>query len=142
MSAPNNHLTGVVTHLRRWAGAGSGDQLPDSELLRRYVASRDEAAFACLVKRHGPMILSACRRILGDHHQAEDVAQATFLVLARKSRSIRRPRSLANWLFGVATRTALKARSLGQQERRDGENDHEHRSELRKCDRFTQGLFH
>jgi hypothetical protein len=54
MSAPTHPLAGVVTHLRRWAGAGGSDRLPDRELLRRYVASRDEAAFGSVVKRHGP----------------------------------------------------------------------------------------
>ena len=63
-----------------------------------------------LVERHGPMVLHVCRRILGDRHDAEDAAQAVFLVLARQSRSIRRTDSVASWLYGVAARVAARAR--------------------------------
>ena len=69
-----------------------------------------EAAFAALVARHGPMVLGVCRQLLGDRHHAEDAFQAVFLVLARKARSIRDPDLLGNWLYGVALRTARKAR--------------------------------
>ncbi len=70
----------------------------------------DEAAFAAMVARHGPMVLGVCRQLLGDHHHAEDAFQATFLVLARQARSIRDPDVLGAWLYGVALRTARKAR--------------------------------
>jgi RNA polymerase sigma factor (sigma-70 family) len=83
---------------------------PDAELLKRFSAGRDEAAFAALVNRHGPMVQGVCRRILGNAHEAEDVFQAVFLVLVQKSSSIRRPELLANWLYGVACRIARKAR--------------------------------
>ena len=83
----------------------------DAQLLARFVAERDEAAFASLVRQHGPMILGVCRRILHDLHDAEDAFQATFLVLARKAGSIHKPELLANWLYGVAHRTALRAKS-------------------------------
>jgi len=94
-----------------------GPQVPDgvcetsdSELLERFSARRDEAAFRALVNRHGPMVQGVCRRILGNAHAAEDVFQAVFLVLIKKSATIRRPELLANWLYGVAFRIARKAR--------------------------------
>src|SRR4051794_37894127 len=84
---------------------------PDAALLERFVRHRDEAAFAALVARHGPMVLRVCRRAAGDPHAADDAFQATFLVLARRATAVRRPESLAAWLHGVAHRVALKARA-------------------------------
>src|SRR5262249_28354539 len=74
------------------------------------VSCREEAAFEALVERHGPMVLRACQRVLHDRHAAEDAFQATFLVLARKAASIGKRELLANWLYGVAYRTATRAR--------------------------------
>jgi len=91
-------------------GQGDGHEASDAELLKRFSLRRDEAAFTALVNRHGPMVQGVCRRILGDAHAAEDVFQAVFLVLVRKSATIRRPELLANWLYGVACRVARKAR--------------------------------
>src|SRR5262245_46483937 len=82
----------------------------DAELLERFVSAADEPAFAALLERHGPMVLGVCRRLLGDAHRAEDAFQATFLVLARRARSVRRRDSLACWLFGVASRLSRQAR--------------------------------
>src|SRR5262245_30985437 len=82
----------------------------DVELIRRFVETHDESAFEALVRRHGPLVQGVCRRILGDAHNAEDAFQAVFLVLVRKSASIRQPELLANWLYGVAYRIARKAR--------------------------------
>jgi RNA polymerase sigma factor (sigma-70 family) len=86
---------------------------PDSELLQRYLAWRDEAAFAALVERHGPMVLGVCRSVLRQRQDAEDAFQATFVVLASRADSIRRRDGLASWLHGVARRVALKARAAG-----------------------------
>ncbi|MBI3865261.1 MAG: sigma-70 family RNA polymerase sigma factor [Planctomycetia bacterium] len=83
----------------------------DAELLTQFSAARDEGAFSELVRRHGPLVLGVCRRILGDVHAADDVFQAVFLVLARKAGSIKKPELLANWLYGVACRIARKART-------------------------------
>jgi RNA polymerase sigma factor (sigma-70 family) len=105
---------------------GSAAGLSDRQLLERYNArGRDpagEAAFAALVGRHGPMVLGICRQILGDVQHAEDVFQAVFFVLAQKARSIRDPDLLGNWLYGVATRMARRARQqVARRRRAEGE---------------------
>jgi RNA polymerase sigma factor (sigma-70 family) len=99
--------------LRRVAAAHG----PDEELLRRFVANGDDSAFAELVRRHGPVVLSVCRRMLGDTPDADDAFQAVFLVLARKASRIARPELLGNWLYGVAYRTALRARTVAARRR-------------------------
>lgn len=95
-----------------WA-SGTFREVEDSELLARYVQRRDdrsEAAFRALVERHGAMVLNVCRQVLGDPHDAQDSAQAVFLILARKAGSIRNRGSVAPWLHGVARRVASRAR--------------------------------
>ncbi len=99
----------IVRHLRR-AVVARRNGVPDSRLLETFCATRDEAAFEVLVKRHGPMVLGVCQRVLGNLHDAEDAFQAVFLVLANKAGSIARSDLLGNWLYGVAYRTALQAR--------------------------------
>jgi RNA polymerase sigma factor (sigma-70 family) len=91
--------------------------MSDEQLLASFIARRDEAAFAALVGRHGPMVWEVCRRVLGSLHDAEDAFQASFFVLARKAASIASRELLANWLYGVAHRTALKARSAAVRRR-------------------------
>src|SRR5436309_15855489 len=83
----------------------------DADLLHRFVRDRDESAFAGLMERHGPMVLGVCRRVLRTDRDADDVFQATFLVLVRKAASLRRPELLGNCLYGVAYRIALRARA-------------------------------
>jgi RNA polymerase sigma factor (sigma-70 family) len=103
--------------LRDLFQAGALGRLSDGELLERFVSSRDEPAFEAIVRRHGPMVLGVCRRVLGDHHDAEDAFQATFLILARKAGSIRPGSMLPNWLYGVAHQTAIKAHALHRRRR-------------------------
>jgi RNA polymerase sigma factor (sigma-70 family) len=94
--------------------------MTDGELLEQFLAGREgiaEAVFTALVERHGPMVLRVCRGVLGDVHDAQDALQATFLVLVRKSRSVRNRESVASWLHGVALRVAKRARSSAARRR-------------------------
>jgi RNA polymerase sigma factor (sigma-70 family) len=109
-------LDGLVRYVRRMGGEVRA--LADGELLERFAQSRDEPAYAELVRRYGPMVLGVCRRVLRHEHDAEDAFQAAFLVLVRKAGSIRHGESLAGWLFQVAHRLALRAR-IDQQRRRE-----------------------
>jgi RNA polymerase sigma factor (sigma-70 family) len=105
----NDMATGfqrVLGHLRAEDGPA------DAHLLARFVAERDELAFAELVRRYGPMVLGVCRRVLGDAHDAEDAFQAAFLVLARKASTVARRESVGGWLYRVATRAAAEASAV------------------------------
>ncbi len=88
-----------------------GDGLTDGQLLGQFVARRDEAAFAALVRRHGPMVFGVCRRILRNAQDAEDAFQAAFLVLARKASRVTKREAIGSWLYSVAYRAALAARA-------------------------------
>ncbi len=98
----------ILVQLRLLAGDATAG---DAELLDRFLASREEPAFAALVQRHGPLVLGVCRRLLRDEQDAEDAFQATFLVLARKAASIRKKESLGAWLYEVAFRIAVRLRA-------------------------------
>jgi RNA polymerase sigma-70 factor (ECF subfamily) len=111
-------MNSVLRMIRRVAAAGPNDDEADDQLLSRFVADRDEAAFTVLVRRHGPMVLGVCSRILREANDVEDAFQATFLVLVRKAHAIGRPELLAGWLHGVASRIALKARGRAARHRR------------------------
>jgi RNA polymerase sigma factor (sigma-70 family) len=104
-------VTDLIQHLRRVVLRCDGAGLSDGQLLECFLTRHDEEAFAVLVHRHGPMVWSVCRRLLRGLHDAEDAFQATFLVLARKGASVRPREFVGNWLYGVAYRTALRARS-------------------------------
>src|SRR5262245_7363850 len=101
----------VLQHIRNWAGVRASDQPNDGALLDRFIREQDEAAFAVLVQRYGSLVFGVCRRILRDSHDAEAAFQATFVVLVRKASSIHQRDSIASWLYRVAYRVALEAKS-------------------------------
>ncbi len=113
-------LRTVLDHLRAAVRSGEDAALTDAELVRRFAISRDPAAFELLFWRHGAMVAAVCRRVLRHEQDAEDAFQATFLVLARKARSIGNGEAVGSWLYKVAYRTALKARTR-QRSRHDRE---------------------
>jgi RNA polymerase sigma factor (sigma-70 family) len=108
-------LNKVLEHLHRTLSP-TGGSLTDGQLLARFIASRDEGAFAALVRRHGPMVSGVCRRMLRHVQDAEDCFQATFLVLARKASAVQRE-AVGSWLYSVAYRTSLRARAVNARRR-------------------------
>jgi RNA polymerase sigma factor (sigma-70 family) len=104
------NLTSSIRGVLRRLRVKEVKQLPDPELLARYVATHDEAAFTALVSRHGPTVLSVCQRVLRGQ-DADDVFQATFLALAKEAAAIRRPEALGSWLYEVAYHAAMRAKS-------------------------------
>src|SRR2546422_412962 len=104
--------------LRRAAFRADGGGRSDAELLDAFLRDRDELAIEALIRRHGPLELGVCRRLLGNPHDAADAFQVVFLVLVQKSGSIRSRRALGPWLYAVAYRTSLKARARRQRRQR------------------------
>jgi RNA polymerase sigma factor (sigma-70 family) len=107
----------VARDLRNLFDVGVVGSLSDGQLLDCFLAQREEAVFEAIIHRHGPMVWGVCRRILRDHHDAEDAFQATFLVMARKAASIVPREKVGNWLYGVAYQTAMKARATRSKRR-------------------------
>jgi RNA polymerase sigma factor (sigma-70 family) len=108
----------VLRHIRGLAAAENVNRLPDRQLLERFVTAQEDSAFEALVRRHGPLVLGVCRRVLNNPHDAEDAFQATFLALARKAASAGTRASLSTWLYQVAYHTALRARKQSAVRRR------------------------
>lgn len=133
----NSPLNEVVRHLRRAALRQDANGITDRQLLECFLAHRDETAFEALLRRHGPMVLGVCQRVLRNPHDAEDAFQATFLVLVRKAAFVAPREMVGNWLYGVAYRTALKARTAQARRRK-----HERRvSALRHGDSSEDALW-
>jgi hypothetical protein len=105
----------VLQYIHAVAAAPEAGDAADGALLDLFLARRDESAFEALVRRHGPMVLAVCLRVLKGAQDAEDAFQATFLVLARRAGSIGKRGSLASWLpdHGVALRTSRRRRPFG-----------------------------
>jgi RNA polymerase sigma factor (sigma-70 family) len=111
-------LSKLINHVHKTMLRQEAARLSDGQLLECYVRGREDAIFDAIVRRHGPMVMGICRRILRNRHDAEDAFQATFLVLVRKAASIASRQLLGNWLYGVAHNTALKARAAIARRRR------------------------
>jgi RNA polymerase sigma factor (sigma-70 family) len=107
---PGGQLGALIHFVRRMGDPAGLRHLADQELLERFAERCDGAAFAAILRRHGPLVWGVCHSILHHSHDAEDVFQATFLVLVRKARSIRKRGSLGSWLHGTAYRIAVRAR--------------------------------
>jgi RNA polymerase sigma factor (sigma-70 family) len=111
------NLNTLLGHLRWLAGGRPAGEQSDGRLLEKFALDQDEAAFVALLERHGPMVLGVCRRLLRNPTDAEDVFQATFLVLVSRPRAIAKRESVGSWLHGVAYRTAHRARQQEHQRR-------------------------
>jgi RNA polymerase sigma factor (sigma-70 family) len=109
MASAGNEV--LLRHIHRLADTPASASAPDCELIERFTTHNDEPAFEALLRRHGPMVLRVCQRVLWNPQDAEDAFQATFLLLARKAGSVRRQESVGSWLYGVAYRVALSARA-------------------------------
>ncbi len=131
----------VIQHLRSVAFRQHAAAMTDKQLLEIFVAQRDDVAFAALVRKHARMVWNVCRRVLSNHHDAEDAFQATFVILFRKAPSIASRELLANWLYGVAYRTALKAKTaLGKRHKREQQVADMPEPDAREQDLWTELL--
>ena len=122
-------LLNLVLRQAESLGAGFSSE-SDGDLLRRFLGTRDEAAFGELLRRHGPMVWGVCRHSLMCHAEAEDAFQATFLALIRSGAAVRRSEAVAGWLHGVALRTCLKIKRSAARRRH-----HEHNGSRPEADR-------
>src|SRR5262245_50485237 len=111
VSMASNQMTEIIQYVRSAVLLSDGAGLTDGQLLDGFVSRREAGALAAIVRRHSAMVWGVCRRMLGNHQDAEDAFQATFLVLVRRAASIVPRDMVANWLYGVAYQTALRARS-------------------------------
>src|SRR5579859_4926167 len=111
------HMSAFLQNLRRAALRRDETGLSDGQLLDVYIRDREEAAFAALVHRHGPMVWGVCRRVLGNDADAEDAFQATFIVLVRKAAALAGRPVVGDFLHGVARRTAHRARAAAARRR-------------------------
>jgi RNA polymerase sigma factor (sigma-70 family) len=116
---PNARIGAVVGGICRAAARAEAAALTDGQLLTRFITDRDEVAFAELVARLGPTVFAVCRRVLGDHHAAEDTFQAVFVVLARKAHTVRPREAVAGWVHGVARKAALEAFAVRRRRHRE-----------------------
>src|SRR3954452_4282027 len=108
----SSRLSGtVLRELQRLFRGGTASGFSEWQLLQRFATEGDASAFEALLARHGPMVLGVCRRMLQDPADVEDAFQATFLVLLRRAHSLHERDVLGLWLYGVACRVALRARS-------------------------------
>src|SRR5580692_7728111 len=105
-------LSSALARASRSNVLSSQSDATDGALLTQFIQTKDEAAFAELVRRLGPMVLGVCRRTTGDSHLTEDAFQAAFLVLLRRAKDVRPREAVRAWLHGVAVRTAKGARSV------------------------------
>ena len=103
-------LNTVVSHLRRLAGWSAAQHGTDGQLLEQFVSSRDEDAFATIVRRYSRLVRSVCHTVLRHEQDVDDAFQVTFLVLATKAATIRKTNSVASWLYGVDYRSAMNAK--------------------------------
>jgi RNA polymerase sigma factor (sigma-70 family) len=127
-------LDGLVRHIRHIALGNDGGGMTDGELVKCFVSQGDEAAFAALVRRYGPLVLGVCRRVLRHRQDAEDAFQATFLVLLHKAGSIVRPELVGHWLYGVAYFTAKNAKASTARRR----NRERQASEMARAQQFSE----
>lgn len=117
MRMATSQMSVVIQHLRKSMLLRDALELTDGQLLDSFISRRAEAAFEAIVRRHGPMVMAVCHRVLRNRHDAEDAFQAAFLVLVRKAASVASRELLANWLYGVAYNTALKAKAMTSKRR-------------------------
>jgi RNA polymerase sigma factor (sigma-70 family) len=108
---PTSQINKAILRVKNVALAQDAQGMTDAELLECFVSKKNNEALEAIVQRHGTMVWGVCRRVVGNHHDAEDAFQATFLVLVRKAASIKPRDMVTNWLYGVAHQTAMKARA-------------------------------